>query len=164
LLFQGVRAQFDAIKGDSAAVRITPHLSPTANLDILAIAAPKIESFTASSYDPDTFNDLYQTARHAFQGVKAQYPGTPLEIETGLWGAGAFHNSKYLAVAIQYLAARASGIEGIHFKFNLPGISDNNVYVQSICATVDAFISTHQGKIALILPALAAKAKELESH
>lgn len=76
----------------------------------LAIAA------IASGRGGDINNDLararihYQTAFNGFDSCRNEF-GDTCVVRSGLWGAGAFGNSRHLMMALQILASKEAGVE-----------------------------------------------------
>ena len=112
--------------------------APTA-FNELAIAANNL----GKSYGSDNEQSVKSLFNNALAGFKlakevADEEGKSCKIKTGLFGAGAFHNSPEFSIAMQYLAARIADVE-IEFC----GIAlDKKPYIEAIFSRVDEMIGS----------------------
>ncbi len=123
---------------DAAADSMIKDCAPT-TFNELAIAANNL----GRNYGSDTEQSvkaLFNNALAGFQLAKkvADAEHKSCKIKTGLFGAGAFHNSPEFSIAMQYLAARIADVE-IEFC----GIGrDKHAHVEQIFERVDEMISS----------------------
>ncbi len=123
---------------DKAAGPMIKDCAPT-TFNELAIAANNL----GSNYGSDTEQSVKALFNNSLAGFKlakevADAEHKSCKIKTGLFGAGAFHNSPEFSIAMQYLAARIADVE-IEFC----GIGqDKHAHVEQIFERVDEMISS----------------------
>lgn len=115
-----------------------PSRAPTA-FNELAIAADELKKIYGLDNEKSV-KSLFNNALAGFKLAKevADGEGKSCKIKTGLFGAGAFHNSPEFSIAMQYLAARIADVE-IEFC----GIAlDKKPYIEAIFSRVDEMIGS----------------------
>lgn len=112
--------------------------APTA-FNELAIAANNLGKSYGSD-DEKSVKSLFNNALAGFKLAKevADGEGKSCKIKTGLFGAGAFHNSPEFSIAMQYLAARIADVE-IEFCGIAPA---KKPYIEAIFSRVDEMIGS----------------------
>ncbi len=102
----------------------------------LAIAANPIKCYGED--DSESAKALFNNAFAGFQLAKEVAGNKKCKIKTGLFGAGAFHNSPEFSIAMQYLASRIADID-IEFC----GIDEKkHDYIKTIFDRVNEMISS----------------------
>jgi hypothetical protein len=112
---------------------------PLTTFNELAIAANELKTGYGSD-DERSVKALFNNALAGFKLAKevADAEGKSCKIKTGLFGAGAFHNSPEFSIAMQYLAARIAGVE---IEFSVLDQTKHS-HVEQIFKRVDEMISS----------------------
>jgi hypothetical protein len=88
-------------------------LNPATRSNILAIEAP---AYGTGQYTAGQIRMILATAYTGFRAAKlTDGPGMATEIHTGYWGCGAYGGNRVLMAALQVIAARMAGVEGLVF-------------------------------------------------
>jgi hypothetical protein len=85
-------------------------IDPPTRTHLIAMAAP---SGGYGEYAAGEIAFVTTTALTAFEAARMESHGSPVVVQTGFWGCGAFGGNRRLMIALQVLAARAAGIAGL---------------------------------------------------
>jgi len=154
-IVEGVHAEFDIskvpygspmwkLKEEEIKKGIKP-LNTKIPVDVLGLAAIDWRGVKNPKYSKEQLQYMFGAAFLGFDGankIARKRSQAHAVVHTGQWGCGVFANSKNMLIAIQYLAARASGVELALHAVSSSDQYFNEANIKKIMNEIDQKIQT----------------------